>query len=68
MWKGDQIPIEDIFFVYLLDAEGTPDRVIIFCHDTVKNTDELFSETQREYFLSEDVKIVVSKQMIYKEE
>ena len=68
MWSGDQIPIHDIFFVYLLDAEGRTDRVIVFCHDTVKDTDELFSETQLEYFESEEVEIVVSKQMMYKED
>ena len=68
MWSGDQIPIEDIFFVNLLNAKGEIERVIIFCHDTVKNTDQLFSETQLEYFEAERVERIVSKQMIYKED
>jgi len=68
MWSGDQIPIEDIFFVNVLNAKGAIERVIIFCHDTVKHIDELFSETQLEYFEAEHVERMVSKQMIYKEE
>ena len=68
-WKGgDRIPIKDIFFVYVLNSTGIPEEVRIFCHDTVKDKNELFSETQLEYFESENVDIIVSDRMIYKED
>jgi|Laugresbdmm110sn_2_1035109.scaffolds.fasta_scaffold00219_5 hypothetical protein len=60
--------IENLFFVFVMKGTGTPSHVIVYCHDTVKKKRELFSETQLEYFESENVDIVTSGNMIYKED
>lgn len=57
-----------LLFCFVMKGTGIPSHVIVYCHDTVKQKRELFSETQLEYFESENVDIVISDKMIYKED
>ena len=64
------IPVQDVYKINILNAEGNLERIHIFCGKTLtdKNKQEIFSEIQLAYFDEKDVELVFADAFIYKDD
>ena len=68
------IPFQDIYKIHILDSKGELDRVFVFCgndHEEEVSKNQIakvFSDTQIAYFEANNVDIVFSSQLIYKDD